>query len=84
MPMDEAELDRVAAKLVDALRDNASEVMLGYPKHHHDFVEMLIGDRERAVARREAVIKQVGGWGVIVVLTGIGAAVWQFVKEHIR
>lgn len=41
-------------------------------KHHHEYIEILIEKERKKAAFREAIKKQVAGWGVITLLTGIG------------
>lgn len=52
-------------------------------KLHHDYLDDELQAKKIRRARCEAVIKQVSGWGVIVFLTGIGYAVWEFIQNHI-
>lgn len=58
---------------------------------HHEFTSMLIErERERAHCRKrrsaliDRVVEQAAGWSVILLLAGIGTAVWHYVTHTIR
>lgn len=52
-------------------------------KEHHDFLKEWIAKEKRKQERYEKVRTQVTGWGIISVLTGIGAAVYNtFFKSN--
>lgn len=53
-------------------------------REHHEFIASWIARENRAAERAEKIKAQVGGWGIIVFLTGIGAAVWEWVRAHVR
>jgi len=51
---------------------------------HHQFISEWIAKSRQRSETIEKVKAQVGGWGIIVVLGGIGFAVWDWVKTHLR
>lgn len=51
---------------------------------HHRMFETWIARENRKAEFREKVRAQVGGWGVITALTGIGYAAWEGFKGVIR
>lgn len=51
---------------------------------HHQYVEDELISRKISRDRREAIIKQVMGWGIIVIISGIGLAVFDFAKTHLN
>jgi hypothetical protein len=72
---------------VQALRDafeGARSVPYETHREHHDYIGILLAREKRREERIEKIKAHVGGWGVIVALTGIGAAVWAWVKDHLR
>jgi len=51
---------------------------------HHQFIGEWIGRARRRAETMETIRAQVGGWGIIVALSGIGYAVWEWVRSHLR
>ncbi len=53
-------------------------------RSHHEYVSDRIEDHRRRRAFRDKIWAQVGGWIVIVVLSGLGIAVWAWMKAMIK
>jgi hypothetical protein len=51
---------------------------------HHQFVEAMIAKRVRHARLKEKVIGHVFGWGAITAVAGMGYAIWEFIKQHVR
>ena len=51
---------------------------------HHRFINQLIEERERKKERVEKIKTQVWGWGIIVLLSSIGTAVYGFFIKNSR
>ena len=51
---------------------------------HHEFVDECIVNMKRRRLFWEAIRKQVTGWGIIMVLSGIGFAVWQWFDHFVH
>jgi len=52
-------------------------------RQHHDYIDTLIIETETKRDRKEAIIRQVCGWGVISLLIAIGTAVYNFfIRGH--
>lgn len=47
-------------------------------KKHHEFIDTLIIDNQVRKDRKDKIITQVWGWGIIAMLSGIGTAVYHF------
>ena len=52
-------------------------------KEHHAFVSMLIEKERIKQQRLETIRRQVLGWGVIVLLSGIGYAMYDYLVDAI-
>lgn len=53
-------------------------------ERHHDYVEIVLQrEAERSALRRAVIEKSLGGlvWSAIL---GLGAAVWSYLKEHLK
>lgn len=53
-------------------------------RKHHEFIDVLITKEKKSQERKEKWIQVVGGWGIITFMTGLGLAVWQFIKDHVK
>ena len=63
----------------------ASAIPQEMHKQHHDYLEMVLQDRQRRLERNEKIKVSVLGWFVITVLGGIGTLAYQLfvtLKEH--
>jgi hypothetical protein len=72
---------------VQALRDafeGARSVPYEMHREHHEYIGVLLAREKRREERAEKIKAHVGGWSVIVALTGIGAALFQWVKDHLK
>lgn len=69
--------------LVDALaksRPIADDIHV----QHHEFIGTWIKRVERRAETMDKIKAQVGGWTIITLLGGVGYAVWDWVKAHLR
>ena len=64
--------------------DVARSVPYELHREHHEYIGVLLAREKRRMERVEKIKANVGGWGVIVALTGLGAAVWAWVKDHLK
>jgi len=64
--------------------EGARSVPYELHREHHEYIEVLLAREKRRMERVEKIKANVGGWGVIVALTGLGAAVWAWVKDHLK
>ncbi|NIT13224.1 MAG: hypothetical protein GTN99_02970 [Candidatus Dadabacteria bacterium] len=53
-------------------------------KHHHEYIEILIEKERKKAALRESIKKQVLGWGVITMLSGIGYFGYKLIEYWVR
>jgi hypothetical protein len=51
---------------------------------HHDFISHWIEREKRKEEVYNKIKVQVGGWGIILVLSGIGYAVWEWIRSAVR
>jgi hypothetical protein len=51
---------------------------------HHDFIAHWIEREKRKEEVYNKIKVQVGGWGIILVLSGIGYAVWEWIRSAVR
>lgn len=75
------DLDQFKSELIDAFKQALhAERSIDDPTHrdHHEFVKIMIEERERRIARAEKIKAQVGGWMIIAALGSVGTAVYQF------
>lgn len=50
---------------------------------HHRFIDSMINERRVTEERKNKILTQIWGWGIIVALSGIGTAVYNFfIKNH--
>lgn len=79
--MQTEDLDQFKSELIDAFKQALhAERAIDDLTHrdHHDFVKLMILERQRRVDRAEKIKAQVGGWMIIAILGSIGTAVYQF------
>ena len=69
-------------QLVNEVLDTRSRIDQVTHKDHHKFIAMLQQEREDRHAMWEKVKGNVVGWFIIIVLGGVGTAVYQFLFEH--
>lgn len=72
--MEKSELQEALNEVMDARRRIDEETHV----QHHQFIEMQVEKHKERQRVREAVKKQVIGWGLTVLLGGIGTAVYQY------
>jgi len=75
----EQDLEAVA-DMVARTRPIADELHL----EHHQFIGEWIKRTRRRAETMEKVKAQVGGWGVIVLLSGIGYSVWEWIRNSLK
>jgi len=68
------------AEIIARTRPIADEIHM----EHHQFISEWIVRSRRRAEMFDKIRTQVGGWGVIAVLSGIGYAVWEWVRTHLR
>lgn len=68
------------AEMVAATRPIADNLHI----EHHQFIGEWIERSKRRTETLEKVKAQVGGWGIIVALSGVGYAVWDWVRAHLK
>ena len=74
MDIDDEGIRELALALIKEV-DEERRVSPQTHESHHDYIDTLIKKEENRTKFWEAVQKQVYGWGIIVVLSGIGIAV---------
>ena len=87
MSADEQQLRQLEAdliqKILSAMDVHLKETMSmdeTYHKQHHEYIEILIEKERKRAAFRDSVKKQVAGWGVITLLSGIGYFGWKLLE----
>lgn len=73
--MEREEMEQV----INAVLDRRSRIDEVTHRQHHEYLARAIDCQDRRRRLVEAIIRQVGGWGVIVILAGIGYAVWHWI-----
>jgi hypothetical protein len=87
--------DEDVAKIADALQstfDKRRVVAESLHQEHHTiviprivaFIDSELADRLAAKERREKIKTHVWGWGIIMFLSGIGAAVYQWFQRFVE
>lgn len=77
---DKDDLKKVLEEVLDARAPVDKETHI----KHHAFIDILLEEREKSKARNEKIKTQVIGWGVVVVLSGIGTAIYQWFEHFVR
>jgi hypothetical protein len=83
MSLSEVDVKNIADAL-DARLDKRRSIDEATHKEDHEFVRGLIRKERERKEFWLKVKQQVGGWSVVVVLTGIGAAVWNYLVSLIH
>jgi hypothetical protein len=73
----EIDQDLIISAVNKAL-DNRDSIDKLTHRKHHDFIDSLIQAKEKKLLRWEKIRVQVTGWSIITVLSGLGAAVYNF------
>ncbi|MGI9202658.1 MAG: hypothetical protein ACR2Q3_01540 [Woeseiaceae bacterium] len=81
--MDQTDLDQLE-KLLDRTLDRRQHIPAGTHRKHHDYIDSLIAEQETHRARREQWLRVVGGWGIVVTISAVATAIWQFIKHQIN
>jgi len=86
-PLSDEQHQSLVDAILAAIRSEfaASAIPLEMHKQHHDYLEMMLQDRQRRLERNEKIKVSVLGWFVITVLGGIGTLAYQLfvtLKEH--
>ncbi len=73
-------------ELSQTIRDAMESTGVDAKTHrkHHEYIDTMIIDARRKSDTREAITKQVYGWGIIMFISGIGIAVWQWFDHFIH
>lgn len=72
------------ARAVAAELEKARTINVETHRKHHEFMEYMIERQKRSDARKEKIIQTVAGWGVITALTGLGLAIWHYLKQNLN
>lgn len=90
MALSEDDLRRISEALAARLHAGTHDCPLTDPeakeKHnkHHDYIDTVLQrESERASMRRAVIEKSLGGL-VWTGLVGLGAAVWTYLKDHLK
>lgn len=75
--INEAQVAAIAAIFEETLAKRQSVDLVTHKKHH-DFIELRLAVYKQRMERREAVIRQILGWGSVLGVTLIGTAVYNF------
>lgn len=51
---------------------------------HHVFISTWINRMEKRAETMEKIKAQVGGWGIIVAISGIGVTVFEWARAHLK
>jgi len=51
---------------------------------HHEFVDILIEERQKKKERNEKIKTQVIGWGILAILSGIGTALYHWFSHFVQ
>ena len=81
--MDEIQVDKIAKAVLNQLEEQRT-VDVETHRKHHEYIDTLITDSERIQARKEQWIRVVGGWGLILFITAVATAVWNYLKNHLN
>ena len=81
--LSEEDLTKIAESVRQRLHDERTVDVVTHKKHH-DFIDTLITEKERDAARKEKWLQVAGGWGIVTALTIFTAAIWQYLKDHVR
>ncbi len=83
MSVTQEEVNEIA-KAVKTQLDQSRHIDIETHRKHHDYIDTLIIEVEKREARREQWIRVVGGWGIIITITAISAAIWEYIKDHVK
>ncbi|NNF60708.1 MAG: hypothetical protein HKN06_05165 [Gammaproteobacteria bacterium] len=53
-------------------------------RKHHEYISSLIKEKETRKGRQEQWIRVVGGWGIILAITAMAAAGWEYLKHRLN
>ena len=64
--------------------DSQRTVDIETHRKHHEYIDLLILEKEKVNARKEQWIRVVGGWGLILILSALATASWQYIKKTLE
>lgn len=84
-PLSDMDVDRIAMAVTARIGVGAA-LGLTAEEHaaHHDAIQLWVERQTRRAAMWDKIATQVGGWGIIVILGGIGVAVWHFATDMLQ
>lgn len=83
MSLSQEDLEKIAESVRQRLHDERT-VDVETHKKHHDYIDTLIMEHEKTMARKEKWLQIAGGWGIVTALTVFTAAVWNYVKDNMH
>jgi hypothetical protein len=86
-PLSEEQRQSLVDVILEAIRSEFATHAIPQELHkkHHEYLEVVLQDRQRRLERNEKIKVSVLGWFVITVLGGIGTLAYQLfvtLKEH--
>ncbi len=75
---------RAIALAVAAYLDERRSVDEATHQQHHQYVAERIQERKAAIEMRQAITRHVLGWGIVGLISGIGAAAYQIVDNWVH
>jgi hypothetical protein len=81
--MEKEHLEQIAASVAEQL-DKNRHIDRDTHRKHHEFIDTVIMETNRRRNFWEQIRKQVAGWGIIMVISGIGYAVWQWFDHFVH
>lgn len=71
-------------ELLEQVLDQRTRIDSETHAKHHAFLDELIATSVRKRMRVEKVKAHVYGWSIITAISGVGATMWYWIKDHIR
>ena len=81
--MDNEDIQKISLAVLKDL-EKSRTINVETHRKHHEFIDIMIEREKKSQDRKEKWIQIVGGWGIITVLTGLGLAVFHFVRDHMN
>lgn len=88
--LDEKNLETLADKLVEKLKQNHHALWLDPETHsnQHEFIQMLIQQREDKIARRKAIEDKIAGSVILSAIMGmiylLGSGAMEYLRGHMK
>lgn len=85
--MGQDDVESIADAIADRLREMHADLAgMSAKEHrdHHDALQRFIDRETRRAELYERIKASTGGWVVITTIAGIGYAVWEWLRTHLR